>query len=73
MQDCVCQVADCLRDDAPLVRGRLSAKAQLEHHDEDSNLNELHAGLHCRCRIEMTLSKGGLGIDLGWKNRDVVG
>ncbi len=26
MQDCICQVADCLRDDAPLVWARLSAK-----------------------------------------------
>ncbi len=71
VQDCVCQLTDCLQDDAPLVWVRLPAKAQLEHHEEDSNLNKLCAGLHCRCCIEMTLSKSGLEGDLGRKDQDV--
>jgi hypothetical protein len=71
VQDCVCQVADCLRDDAPYVRARLSADAQLDHHEEDSNLNKLHAGLHCRHCIEMKLLESRLRVDLGCKNWDV--
>jgi hypothetical protein len=35
VQDCICQVADCLRDDAPHKQARLSAKAQSEHYEED--------------------------------------
>jgi hypothetical protein len=71
VQDCVCQVAYCLRDGAPLTRARLSAKAQSEHHEEGSNLNELHAGLHCRRRVEMTLLESRLEVDIGCKNWDV--
>ncbi len=63
--------ADRLRDDAPLVRARLPVEAQSEHHEEDSNLNELRAGLHCHHRFGMTSSEGGLEVDLGREDRDV--
>jgi hypothetical protein len=71
VQDCVCQVADCVRDDAPLVWARLSAEAQSEHHEEDSHLNKLCAGLHRCCRLDMTWSESGLEVDLGCKKWDV--
>jgi hypothetical protein len=60
VQDCIGQIIDHLQDGTPIVWARLPAEAQLEHHEEDSNLNKLHAGLHCRCHVEMTLLEGRL-------------
>jgi hypothetical protein len=64
MQYRVCRVADHFQDDAPHVRARLPTKAESEQHEEDSNVDELGAGLCCRLRIEMTMLEGGLEVDL---------
>ncbi len=71
VQDCICKVANHLRDDAPLGRAGLPAEAQSEHHQQDVDLDELRASLHGRRRIEMTSSEGRLEIYLGCQEWDV--
>ncbi len=54
-----------------LYRQGFPPKLNQSHHEENSNLNKLRAGLHYHRRIETTSSESGLEVDLGCKNRDV--